>query len=317
MSPRIPGELMVPVGRTFKLTNDYDDFLAQVYELTSQLFHLLDAADTLAQQVGRERGWHTDGGASPRGLTVSIVSTLTGRNMTPDNEYGSTGRLTQLAYVGWVAGVAAEWDRYRTNNPHYQKSAALPRGLEADVFGDFQKIRNDLLKNRGIADKRSSDNCKVLKWFKRGERMVFTPRHVLDYLHHIGMHLRRFVRHNNDGESMMVHWFVSKQKPRTPKVVSNRTSVFRSRETGQYGIEISMMFEDGVMGTVRGFETERQEDLAALRDALDDAPLDEYGALIIPGFGPQDVELTYFRFHKSLVNGEDPTDPGSPILKVG
>ena len=80
--------------------------------------------------------------------------------MTTLSEFGNTGRLTQLAYVGWVASVAAEWDRYRMNNPYWEKSANLPRGLEATVFGDFQKIRHDLLKDGEIADKRSSDNFK-------------------------------------------------------------------------------------------------------------------------------------------------------------
>lgn len=307
--------LMLLVGETVKMTkpDDYNDFLARVFELTSQLFYLLDATDTLAEQVGREvRPWPTQFGASPRGLSVAIASSVVNKDMTPSSEFGNTGRLTQLAYVGWVAGVAAEWDRYRINNPHWEKSADLPRGLEADVFGDFQKIRNDLLKNRGTAEKRSSDNCKVLKWFECGERMVFSPWHVLDYLHHIGCHLRRFYR---DSDKTMVHWLVSKHKRTTPKVVSNRTYISRSRETGRYGIAISMMFEDGIMGTVWGFEADREEDLLDKLAALNDAPVDEYGALIIPDFGEQNVPLTYFRFHKMLVKGKDPSDPGSPMMK--
>ena len=232
--------------------------------------------------------------------------------MTTSSEFGNTGRLTQLAYVGWVAGVTAEWDRYRTNNPHCEKSADLPHGLEADVFGGFQKIRNDLLKNRGTADKRSSDNCKVLKWFERGERMVLSPCHVLDYLHHIGCHLRRFYR---DSDETMVQWFVSKLMRTIPKVVSNRPYISRFRETGRYGIAISMMFEGGIMGTVWGFDADREGDLLDKLAALSDAPVDEYGALVTPDFGQQDVPLTYFRFHKMLVKGKDPSDPSSPAMK--
>lgn len=63
-------EFMLPVGETVKITkpDDYYDFLARMFELTSQLFYLLDATDTLAEQVGRdERPWPTQFGASPEG----------------------------------------------------------------------------------------------------------------------------------------------------------------------------------------------------------------------------------------------------------
>ena len=91
--------------------------------------------------------------------------------------------MVQLAYLGWIAAVDGTWEKYRSNPPH---DGSLPYGQEATLFGGLHKVRNDFLKNRGVAQVRNCGRCTVLEWFSDGDEIRFTLNHVFEFLHLLG-----------------------------------------------------------------------------------------------------------------------------------
>ena len=161
------------------------DFVQPVLLHTAQLFFLLEAAEHMGEQAAKTEDWRV--AHAPPGLSLALMSTLLGESYDRRSEMGSEGRLAQLAYRGWVAMVAGTWERYRKLPPYRGKASGLPMGMQTGVFGDLQKIRNDVLKNGAVAANGAEQKCEVLKWFAVGEPMMFKLDHVIEFLNLIAL----------------------------------------------------------------------------------------------------------------------------------
>jgi len=172
----------------------------QVLESTCELFYLIEAAEHIqAQFENGARTLHFDTSFGPSRQTVQLSSIRT--DPAPyawADEFGFDGRMVQLAYAGWMAAVDGAWEKFRTTKQEPGPAMNMRLGLEADRLGDFHKIRNDLLKNRKVAQDRNCGKCKTLRWFQPGERIHLTLDHVFEFLHLLGLHLNNYLGDRSD-----------------------------------------------------------------------------------------------------------------------
>ena len=86
---------------------------------------------------------------------------------------GPGAEVEQLAYRGWIERLATR---------------AEPEGRRAkEVWSDLRAMRADLLNNQGVASANRSGGCTVLTWFRAGEPIRFSVRHVLDLFNQLGL----------------------------------------------------------------------------------------------------------------------------------
>ena len=160
---------------------------------TADLLTILEWAD---RALGDEESYGEDGtGRAPAGMSVAMVSV-------PGDDYGfeddsstnagSEGPAAQLAYKAWLVLIAGLWERFRNKTPLGRRDDPRYRMLN-DLYGDWQKIRNDVLKNNGVASKEKSARCELLKWFGEGETIRFRLDHVLEFLHRMGQPLQSYL----------------------------------------------------------------------------------------------------------------------------
>jgi hypothetical protein len=124
------------------------------------------------------RGHHT---RQPSSTTISLqvvlsmidpgIATLEER-MQPFPEETYPPIMKQFA-AQWVVNVYTEWDE------HLREQLATAHGcakedVRSDYFGDLGKMRHDYVHNRRIC--RNSARNKVLKWYRKGEKMI--PKHA-------------------------------------------------------------------------------------------------------------------------------------------
>ena len=298
-------------------------FAYPVLEHTAQLFAILEWADHAA---GRDEPFFSDAGHCPAEMSVSLVSVPMRETYSAVTEAGSEGRLAQLAYNGWIVLVAGLWERFRQTEPLYDKKTSPPMGLLAVLYGDIQKIRNDVLKNNGVA--KNAARCELLKWFDKEETIRFKVDHVLEVLHHMGHPLRTYVL--MDGERRAAHttgWRVSSsRRAPTPslagrrlprwRVVSTRVTVEKSEEdSAEYDLGISIMFADGVVGSYLIESSNDSGKLIERKQAIERAPKDEYGCPLIPGLGQAGVPEMHGMALQQLSDGNPPADPGTPAMR--
>ena len=162
-------------GITVCRTGDYTDYLYQVHVHTARLFHLLEGAEVIENHF--VHAGRNDTQYAPKRLSVGVA--VLGNYW---EELGAEGALAQLAYTGWIAAVDGAWEKHRTKPPFDKTRSRLKHGMEADLFGDLHKIRNDLLKNDGVAQARNCGRCAVLTWFAPGDRMHMKLDYVLEFL---------------------------------------------------------------------------------------------------------------------------------------
>jgi len=89
----------------------------------------------------------------------------------------------------WLTQVHHGWD-----DDHYGFRArlAVARGLEKDdvkdpLFGDLNKMRNDVIHHRGIAQARNTGKCEHLHWFAVGDNMFIERRMVWEVMDAFGL----------------------------------------------------------------------------------------------------------------------------------
>jgi hypothetical protein len=223
--------------------------------------------------------------------------------------------MAQLAYVGWIATVDGAWEKYRKKQEFSGEKSPLPHGVEASLWGDLHKIRNDLLKNRGVAQGKNTGKCEFLKWFKPGDQIHLTLAHVLDFLHHVG----RYTNLSSLNPPLLVDWCIRNQPPSgfSFRILSNRvfTAPIPEAWGSGFGLFISMIFSDGIPYSAL---VRRADDHAELIDELREirgAEIDNFGALIVPRLGKMDVIGTYREAHRMLSAGDVPIDPGTPRIR--
>ena len=302
---------------TLAKRGSFEEYVLQVLDATSQLFFLLESVEvTGARLSSGDKEFPIDEGFGPSVLSVGLNSFLSSDVvLESEQEVGISGRLAQLAYLGWVAAVDGAWEKYRPSPPY---DGSLRHGREADLFGDLHKIRNDLLKNRGVAQAKNCGKCTVLDWFDEGEVIWLNLRHVLEFLHLLGGYQRSML--SEDG-GFHVDWQARDKALRvratTPEITSNRVFIEEiPKHKGEgFGLFISMIFADGLVWVVEVSRANTFNELVEEEALVREAPVDEYGAVIHPTLGRMDVPRTYMAAKDSILSGKMPLDPGSPWIR--
>lgn len=283
--------------------------------ITAELFFLLEAAESNERLVAS--GARRDMAFAPSRLSVRLSGREGNKPFTTPEMFGAEGRMVQLAYVGWIAAVDGLWEKHR-RDPPWEKSQRLRLGQEADLFGDLHKIRNDLLKNRGIAQKKNTGKCIVLHWFEPGARIQLTLDHVLDFLHQLGCYLRSTISWD---EKRAIRWYLKHEAPdceEPERVVSYRVLIEQLDQDAaesKFGLIVSLVFADGTVSAVPVAHADSRIDLSDHCNALASAPRDARGAPISPYLGELDVPKAYKEARRALRDGRTAFDPGSPWIR--
>ena len=294
------------------------DFVRPVLLHTEQLFFLLEAVEHMAQQTAGTEDWHVP--HAPPGLSLALMSTEIGETYNLRSEVGSEGRLAQLAYRGWVAMVAGTWERFRKLPPYEGKGSGLPMGMQTGVFGDLQKIRNDVLKNGAVAVNGAERKCEVLKWFPAGAPIVFKLDHVIEFLNLIALlPTTNLVFSDNDGKARMTLAWHPKGNQAPPRwrnppyrVVSASPfidRVDRSDPESDHGLFVRLAFADGLTCTVLAERSKDEVYLLDKKRAIEAASAGgPFGLPQHPDLG-WDVPATHAHAKASLSQGIDYRPP--------
>lgn len=162
------------------------------------------------------------------------------------------GEAEQLAFKGWIEQVYFLWEtRFRNELRNELKKGLEGSGVirpETDPMGELGYIRNDLIHKKGIASKEETGRCKVLKWFKPGERIILGMHHVLDFLNQLGL-MTTTPDHYHEGISTF--WSLVSEKEKallnkpTPELISLRTWTEEGLENSPQHV-VAIVFENGV-----------------------------------------------------------------------
>lgn len=314
------------IGKTFTMPQPgtMDEHIQQyrvrVLAATSQLFYLLDAAETLQRQA--ERGEREQDpvhrGFGPSMLRVELRSEVPNVPTTWEQELGPNGRLVQLAYVGWIAAIDGAWDKARAKPPY---RGGLKHGQQANLFGDLHKIRNDLLKNGAIAQAKNVGRCTELTWFEPGDFMHLRIEHVLDFLHRLGGYLRSCV---SSHEPLCVDWCFNEYKPlpaSPPPVISNRAFIADHKEPisqhRSFALCVSMVFADGVACVCPVKEASDHDSLIEDMKALNTSPSAGNGTITALDINRMQLCELHDSALRTLRSGDVPADAGTPWIRVG
>ncbi len=291
------------------------DFVEPVLLHTEQLFFLLEAVERMAEQAAGTEDWRAP--HAPPGISLALMSTKMGEIYDLRSEIGSEGRLAQLAYRGWVAMVAGTWERFRKRPPYEGKEAGLPMGMQTGVFGDLQKIRNDVLKNGAVADNGAAEKCEVLKWFPAGEPIVFKLDHIIEFLNLTAvLPTKNLVFTDNDGKARMaLSWHPKENQAAPPwrkppyRVVSTIPFIDRvdnADPESDHGLFVRLAFADSLTATILAERGEDQNHLSAKQRAIEAAPTGgSFGLPRHPHFLRWDVPVTHAHAKASLSEGSD------------
>ena len=301
-------------------------FIRPVLEHTEQLFAILEWADHATARPEAFIGDDGPTGHCPSEMSVSLVSIPVDALISAVTEAAAEGRLTQFAFKGWIALVAGVWEGFRQAKPLHDRATGPSKGMLTPLYGDIQKIRNDVLKNNGVA--KNAARCELLKWFDKGETIRFKVDHVLEILYCIGQPLRSYLL--MDVHRRAVHalgWRVrsSSQAPtpalhgtRQPRwrVVSTLTMVEESKHEGVgYDLGLSIMFADGGGGGFLIESSNEHQRLMKRKEAIERAPKDHYGCPVIPWLGSAAVIEMHELALNQLRDGDAPIDPGTPAIQ--
>lgn len=205
------------------------------------------------------------------------------------NLFQQRGEVEQLAYKGWVVEVASVWEHnYRGRLKRATEAAGSSHAIQPklSVMGDFQKVRNDLVHNRGLAIKSARNKCEELKQFSAGEPITLDMFFVLDFLHRLGCLSRslHFVKPELDNRAFK--WeFTSidnlKSRNPTPKIVPVRTELEANPESGELWFLISLVFSNGFFSQHAGSTelSDTKENWEVLRDIIKSVCITEEGNL--------------------------------------
>ena len=238
----------------------WQSFFYEVYQATASLMFLLQGMETVRQQHIAHLN------SSPRARQAQAIAPtiypllsyidiplcLHGHGFEPNDVLQREGAAEQLAFKGWMEQIYLIWEsRYRNS---------LKRGLEgtdtilpqADPLGDLIHVRNDLI-HRGVASKKESGRCTVLKWFEPEDQIVLGMRHVLDFLNQLGlMCSATFALRHGPAARWMVrpNWVESLSEGPIPEIVSVRPSFDHQDDDGTSWHVISVTFANAVFANV-------------------------------------------------------------------
>lgn len=200
-------------------------------------------------------------------LSLCVFPTIT--NVPDDDLYGPNGAAAQMAYWGWLIETYTRWECQ--NRKELKASFQVDDAISPlwDVFGDLRRMRHDILHERGIATKKNTGKCTVLRWFSPGDKMVFCTRHVFDFLNQTGV-LSLGSVHNTAshsyGLSVLLDKKVLLQWRPEPKFISVYTQGADNPETDRYK-RVTVVFDNGMFANVPlgPVSTDRVKKLGAAR----------------------------------------------------
>ena len=149
------------------------DFDIEVYKVTQSLITALAAVQQFNFSTQDRFISNMDVSIDIEGLNLEELNELT----------------EQLIYRGWIISTIRAWESYRSQ---IAKQGFDPKmdiqKIQQRALGDLNKIRNSFIHGSGIVGqdrKCRIKDCKVLKWFDPGDKLIFTIMHVFDFLHHL------------------------------------------------------------------------------------------------------------------------------------
>ena len=198
------------------------------------------------------------------------------------------GEAEQLAFKGWVEQVYNSiWDsRFRNELKEGFEGPGAIRP-ETDLMGDLGYIRNDLVHKKGIASKKETGKCTVLKWFKPGDRIILGMRHVFDFLNQMGL----MTTTPNLHREASTFWLLTSDKEEalankpTPELISLRTWTDEGSENDPPRHTASIVFENGIFLNIH-IQIDHAPDSRSLREEVEfigKARIDKRGILFPDG----------------------------------
>ena len=150
------------------------DFDTEVYKLTQSLITALAALQQFDLSSTNRFISNMDVSLDIEGINDKVLEEST----------------EQLIYRGWITSIIRTWEIYRSEMAKHGFSEIVKnQQIQQDVMGDLNKIRNALTHGSNIVSENDSlvKNCKIIKWFKPGDRIILTISHVFEFLHHFGL----------------------------------------------------------------------------------------------------------------------------------
>lgn len=221
------------------------------------------------------------------------------------------GTLEQNMFKAWVVDVYGRWEsHYRNQLKHVIRGlpgAILPR---QQIIGDLGRIRNDLVHHNGVAQRKNVAKCKILRWFREGERMQVKMRHILDFLNQMAW-LNEAPLLVTEQPVRLSMWHVDRNgqpEESTPALVSVRPVVNPEEADPRYRYGASIAFENGVVGAVAmGPEREEPEEQAKERARKwMNMTVNEDGDLHVPELGT----VAAAKLYRSCLSEERRPGPG-------
>ena len=293
---------------TNSLLHNLDAIQAKHHQQRQHLTGIVDASDgdlkTLEDAV-RTHGNSSSMWGPPR---LRAYPMLIGEPLFRRTELD--GSMEHSALKGWVYEVYDRWDSgYRNYLKH--AAAGVPGAIRPlqEVIGDLRHIRNNLI-HKGIAKKGEAGDCKILKWFERGERMQVRLRHVLDFLNQIGwLHEPGPIHLDDQGRASF--WTLDRtERPgeARPDLISARPIVDWDRQDPRFRYEVSVVFENGVFGRIAMGPAEEVPEWQhkQMAERWMNMMVNDDGELQVPGWTIASAEVLY----RSCLTDERQPGPG-------
>ncbi len=240
---------MMPIETSGAIDEIEAGFLYDVTKATVALFYLLQGMEIASRIYIQDPEEHQ--GTQLAGPILSHLGTFPAVSTTGLDMLGPTGEAVQLAFKGWTADIYNKWEKSRAETRELLGEAGIP--VEVDCMGDLRHIRHDLI-HSGSASNDHSGKCKVLRWFKPGERIILTTDHVFDFLNQMNMLRIPIVLPNGTNERMIL-WSLSPivAKPASIwdqeiRLISLRPVAYEDGEQGLRRYMMSCVFSDGIFG---------------------------------------------------------------------
>ena len=165
----------------------------------------------------------------------------------------------QLIFRGWVTSIVRSWESYRKQIAKYGFSQNMEiKQIEQRIMGDIYKIRNSFIHGSGIVGKGKKcrvKDCEVLKWFKPGDKIIFTISHVFDFLHHLGLlqgHLVVTEDPDTSQPNLRLVWLIKKHIASQSvgrRVISVEDSGISDGDPNTRSLRV--LFDNGLFGVFR------------------------------------------------------------------
>ena len=218
---------------------------------TVALFYLLQGMEVASCVFGKRPDDQPKPQCSMEGPHLTHLKTFPAVSTTGPDMLGPNGEAVQLAFKGWVADIYGKWEKSRTKTRELLGDEGVRP--EVDCMGDFRHIRHDLI-HSGSATEEHSGKCKVLRWFKPGQRMILTTDHVFDLLNQMSL-ITPPIQLSGALGGWIAAWMLVPDaiKPTSlmqegVHIVSFRFDVDNDGPGGAQRYMLSIVFSDGVFG---------------------------------------------------------------------